>query len=216
LNRLIVLSTVCWLIFSLILPASLTALDRPSYIKGNVLDEDTSLPVEQQRIRVYDENWNYLSDISTYTDPDGSYVTGELEPGRYYIRAYSTYPNFYVSEYWHNTYDRETAIPITVEAGVDVSGVDFDLQKGGYIRGTIRDTLSTLLDGVDLDFYNNSWVWLSAFTDRSEADGTYVLGPVPAGTYFIRADPDIEHGCQQRYWPDAWYREDSVFICGAG
>jgi hypothetical protein len=185
---------------------------RGSYIKGTVLDELEGTGIGNVKIRVYDDSWTYIPDASTVSDMDGIYITGSLSPGRYYLRAICDYPDIYVAEYWFNSRDRDMAVPLEMEEGVDLLGIDFTLQPGGYVLGTIRSSEGYGLDGVDIDLYTDYWSWVKSFTCRSNEDGNYILGPIPGGNYFVRADPDAEHGCQQRYWPDAYYRDDATFI----
>ncbi len=196
---------VCMLIFP-------SAKADSGFIRGSVTDAITSAPVDGMRVRVYDSNWTFLADASTTTDPDGSYISGSLPPGIYYIRVVSIYPQPYITQYWYNTFDRDLAIPVIINEGETVGGINFLLEKGGYIRGTILNTESQPLEGLDLDFYCAGWHWISAFSAMTDSGGTYTAGPLPPDSYYIRADPAWDHGCQQRYWPDTYYRDSAVFI----
>ncbi|MBN1356751.1 carboxypeptidase regulatory-like domain-containing protein [bacterium] len=199
-------------VLSLNNPAVTGSGNRSAHILGMITDTDTGSGAGGIDIWVFDADWNFLSDASTRSDPDGRYVTGGLDAGRYYLRAHSSYPMPYVPEYWFDSRDRGTAVPVELEDGIDVSGIDFDLQPGGYVLGTIRTLEGAPLNGVDLDVYSQDWSWITAYSCRSRSDGSYYLGPLPAGNYFIRSDPDTGHGCQQRYWQDAYYREDAAFV----
>ena len=181
------------------------------FVRGNVRNSNGE-PVEGIRIRVYDADWVYNSAAATYSASDGVFITGSLEPGYYFIRAVSIYPDFYVGEYWPDSFDRDLAVPIRVESGITVSGIDFSLQIGGYLKGNILNSQAESIEGVDLDIYSGEWEWLKGFTDTTDDHGNYRVGPVPPGTYFVRADPALSHGCIQAYWPDAYYRDDAQFV----
>lgn len=179
------------------------------YISGTVRDHGTGQPIDNMRIRIYDEQWNFEYSESAWTAPDGTYISGELSSGKYYVRAVSIYPQPWVTQYWFGTSDKDTAIPIQVSAGETIVGVDFNLDRGGYIRGVVRDTGSHPLVDVDLDVYDGEWSYIGTFTDRTDDTGNYILGPLSPGMWYVRADPDRVHGVCQAYWPDAWYREDA-------
>ncbi|MBN1550268.1 carboxypeptidase regulatory-like domain-containing protein [bacterium] len=183
-----------------------------AYISGAVFDADSIDPVSEIRIRIYDSQWEYVSAASTTCDPDGTYVTGSLEPGRYYLRAVSIYPQNYVAEYWPESYEKEAAVPILVEDGVTVVGTNFYLIRGGYILGTITNQSATALPDLDIDIYDENWSWVRWVSDYTDTDGDYIIGPVLQGKYYVRADPSLDHGVQQQYWPNAYYRDDAVYI----
>ncbi len=183
-----------------------------AYIHGTVFSDPSGHLLSGIRIRVFDAAWNYISAASTDTLADGTFVTGELPDGIYYLRAVAFYPDPYVPEYWYDSIERETAIPIRIEYGTDVYGIDFRLARGGYLRGRIVNQAGEPLSDLDLDVYDNEWTRLKSITCMTEDDGSYLLGPLPEGHFFIRTDPDLSHGVQPRYWPGAYYREEATYI----
>ncbi|MBN1297470.1 carboxypeptidase regulatory-like domain-containing protein [bacterium] len=187
------------------------------FIRGVVTDVESGEPITGLRVRIYDSAWTFRVSDSAWTDELGEYITGELAAGEYYIRAVSTYPQPWVTQFWYRTPDQETAVPIRVEAGQTIIGIDFAMARGGYLRGGIQDTNGYPMVDVDLDVYTHEWRYAGIYTDRTDADGQYTIGPLPAGQWYVRADPDLVHGVCQAYWPGVWYRNAAqILAVGAG
>lgn len=178
-------------------------------IGGTVTEAATGDPIPDLRIQVYDSQWQFQYSDSTWTAADGTFETGDLETGSYYVRTLSIYPQPWISEYWFDSRSRDTAVPVSISAGEPVIGIDFQLDGGGYLRGEIRDDGGYPLVDLDIDLYEGDWSFNSSYTDRTDDDGRFVIGPVPPGTWYVRADPDRVHGVCQAYWPAAWYREQA-------
>ena len=69
-------------------------------IRGTVSESGTGAPGGDLRIRIYDEDWQMKFTASTWTQADGTYASGDLAAGNYYVRAVSTYPQPWVTQYW--------------------------------------------------------------------------------------------------------------------
>lgn len=206
-----------WLILltATILPASVSV--RAGVIHGTVTEKISGEPVSDLRIRVYDSDWQIKISASTWTNGDGTYESGELAAGKYYVRAVSVYPQSWVTQYWYAASERSTAVPVQVMADEPVLGIDFSLEKGGYLSGTIRDSGGYPLVDLDLDLYSGDWTYDSRYSVMTGESGDYTLGPIPVGQWFLRADPEAYHGVCQQYWPGAWYREQAqILVVTAG
>ncbi len=182
---------------------------RAGVIQGTVTESGTANPIEEMRIRIYDSNWQIKISASTWTGAEGTYETGELSAGSYYVRAVSTYPQPWVTQYWYAASERTTAIPVQVRADEPILGIDFVLEKGGFLSGVIRDTAGYPLVDLDLDLYSADWTFDTRYSAGTNESGQYILGPLPVGQWFLRADPADYHGVCQQYWPSAWYRDQA-------
>ncbi len=195
----------------LIFFAARTTLSQ-SRIRGSVDAYGSPTPLADVVIRVFNSNWVFLSEASTTTGTDGTFTSGTLSPGYYYLRAVPLYPQPYVASYWPEALEREEALQILVQAGIDTFGIRFDLVKGGFIRGTILRENELAVPACDLDLYTDQWKWITALTTTSGSNGDYIIGALPPGRYFLRADPAMDKYLQQRYWPQSYYREDAQLL----
>ncbi|GEM_PF-6644063 len=195
----------------LLVVSSPAALSQ-SRIRGAVFTHESTAPLEDVVIRVFTSNWVFLSDASTTTGADGSFTSGTLTPGYYYLRAVPLYPQPYVASYWPEALEREEALQILVQSGIDTFGIQFDLQKGGFIRGSIHRDNALAVPVCDLDLYTDQWKWITALSAKSESNGEYIIGALPPGRYFLRADPAADRYLQQRYWPQSYYRENAQLL----
>ncbi len=203
--------SACFLLFLTFCLPIHSAQPASGCISGLVISADSGEPIPSIRIWIFDSEWN-LTSASTYSDSEGMYTSGPLASGKYYVKAMTWYPVAWVPEYWNHTTDPDMAVSIPVAEGVTVHHVDFQLTRGGFLTGTIRANTGEALENVDLDVYDSDWKWIKSFSARTESNGSYILGAMLPGNYFVRADPDVTQGRQQRYWPDAYYRESAVFI----
>jgi acetyltransferase-like isoleucine patch superfamily enzyme len=166
----------------------LAALASDGSISGTVTDSATSLPIEGERVIIYDASGNYLG--ADYTDSDGAYaITMGLPAGTYFARTYSD--SGYLDELYNDIAcsgwcDVTTGTPIVVGAGEDVTGIDFVLDKGGSISGTVTDSATSLgIGSIDVSIYDANGNYLTyGYTDSNGAYTT--LRALPAGTYFAR------------------------------
>ena len=83
------------------------------------------------------------------TDDTGHYVIGSLPTGRRYrvtaeTRDYPDDPQFFnfVREYWNNRTQQALADPVSLPDLTPVTGIDFHLELGGAISGTVTDEQS--------------------------------------------------------------------------
>ena len=173
-------------------------------ISGNLVDNDTLNPLQELGlVMLFNELNRNLAYIVLYGinhEPlaDGSYTVGGLLPGSYYVQGGDLGREFYQRELYNNRpcyyagCDRSsTGDPILLGANQNLTGINFLLNKGGKISGTVTDTSTGL--PITLDPTKNSWV---EFYDASETvigsafigeDGTYTSQrAIPTGSYAVR------------------------------
>lgn len=151
------------------------------------------------------------------TGADGSYTFGALPPGAYIVRADPDLAlgQFYVRTYYGGQLRIADATPITV-GGSNLANLNIQLQAGGAISGSVtnNDIYPVAIAGVDIDVFD-------ALGQRMEVNGStdpagnYAIGCVPAGTYVLRADPDLTLGYPLTYYPSAYHKEDAQLIAVA-
>ncbi len=182
-----------------------------SYIRGSVAASEPT-PIPDIRIRFYDQAMVLYEMAGTSTNSSGNFLSGALRPGLYYVRAVPVYPQPFIGEYYENASEPEGAMPINVVLGSEVTGIQFTLESGGYLLGTVTDAQTgDPIRNMDLDIYNDRWQLLSfnASTDRL---GEFIVGPVPYRSYYVRCDPTLSQGFIQQYYSLAFWRTDAQLL----
>lgn len=192
------------------------ALGQGGTISGNVYDAGSSLPLEGFPLDVLDATGRRM-DIITRTDPSGNYIAGALPPGDYKLRVDPSVAQGYPRTYYPNTANEADAQWISVISGGAVTSRDFGLTPGGSIAGLVTSGLNGQpIADLDIDVFDSLGVRVE-ITTRTEADGTYVFGPVPAGNYYLRVDPTVAQGYPMTYYPSEYREVDAqVFAVTAG
>lgn len=176
-------------------------LDVGGYIVGTVLDSQTLAPVPDILIQGFNSSWSKMR-IQDHTDRNGLYVLGAWEAGLYYVKTTISYPEPYLSEYFSGAYQKQDAVPITITPPNNVGGIDFQLEPGAYILGTVVDDLDGLpVPDIGVVLYDSAWNLLEP-TAQTNSLGQYILGPVPSGSYYLAAPAD-ETAYHQRYWENS-------------
>ena len=171
--------------------ASLTQA-QPS-ISGLVLNGQTGFGIVAIDLDVFDAQGHPVPVTGDATGAGGAYSIALPAAGTFFIRADPSLSDFFVDQYYSNAFLRADATLVTVGASEAVSNINFRLPSGYQIRGVIRSQGVGLAD-VDLDLYAANGEFLSGYPARSAADGSFTLGVLPPGSYFVRAQPDLALG----------------------
>ncbi len=126
---------------------------------------------------------------STETDASGNYEFPVLRPTDYNIivthpeRLGQVYPSV---DCFGFACSAEVGTPISL--GAAPQALDFDLQTGNSVSGTIRRVSDgTPVEGVAVGVFNSLQGSNGALTD---AAGNYFVGGLPEGTFFVSARPN--------------------------
>ena len=160
--------------------------DNDASISGTVIETQGGQPVNGLVVRAHDYTTGTWI-ISATTQADGSYTIPDLAAGSYRVVVQTTGTD-YAQEYYDSTYDYNTATAINLSEGQTFSGIDFSLEIGGKIEGTVTDTDSGLaVEGIRLsacDYTSGSCVSYAL----TISDGTYSITGIPTGSYRIWAE----------------------------
>lgn len=147
---------------------------------------------------------------------DGSYVIEGLPAGNYMLKAYSN--GNQISEWWAGSSSTSicgNAVSVTVAAGGTASGKNFQLDSGTTIAGTVTDNAITpnlVSDGGYVMAIPNTGTPCTTYTSAGigniGTDGTYMIGGLPAGDYYLKAYP---LGLYASEW---WANPASTPVCG--
>ena len=166
------------------------SLGRDGGISGRVTDSSDANPLKDVSVLVYIlETLEFVKMMNT--NNAGNYVFAGLSPGNYILRTLNN--SGYVDELYDNqtcegvTCDPGVAFPVTVTAGQFHSGIDFALDRGGKIIGTVTDASTGLpIQGVEVHVHDpaNNHITLG-FTDAS--GGYSSFDGLAAGGYLVMA-----------------------------
>jgi len=154
---------------------------------------------------------------SGFLNADGTYTTSGVEAGTYYVEI-SPFNTNYIPEYWADPASVRgcaEAQPITVTVGQTTKNINFQLEEGGVVSGTLFESDGTTpIDGNT----NQIEIWLEKGTDPCNtewagsgflnADGTYTTSGVEAGTYYVETSP-----FNTNYISEYWANSASVRGC---
>ncbi|HSF16615.1 MAG TPA: carboxypeptidase-like regulatory domain-containing protein, partial [Vicinamibacteria bacterium] len=168
-------------------------------IEGTVLETVTLTPIESHRVDLW-RSEDHLD--GTFTDDAGQYAFTGLTPGTYTVEARGEVP--YLGELFDDiechdfACDRTMGTPVIVDGGMTTSGIDFVLDFGGAIQGTVTAALDgTPIENVYVDIFDPSGRWMTnAFT---EALGTYLTSSaLPTGIYMAHTNG------RDRFWGELY------------
>jgi len=141
--------------------------------------------VTAYRQRITLQGLEYVAELSTLTEADGSYRLSPLALGSYKISFRDL--NF---EYGHSYYFQQdtldSATPITVFANADINLSTVILEEAAAITGMATCELDTPLEGIIVSAhirYQDST--FAVASTETGADGTFALTGLEAGTYYI-------------------------------
>jgi hypothetical protein len=162
------------------------SLDRAGAISGQVTDSVTGLPLSAVPVLAYTSSGSYFSYAQTAAN--GTYTLKGFVTGSYFVRTSNSLG--YVNEVYNNHpcpgyCSVTTGDPVAVTEGATKTGIDFALDPGATVSGTVRDALTSLpLAEVEIDLYSSTESY--AGYAISAAGGTYSIGGLTAGTYYAR------------------------------
>lgn len=174
------------------------ALRRKGSIRGTVRRASDGQPLSFAGfVQLYDSNGGFAD--SAGIGFDGGYLVDALAAGSYFARAFVS---GFVSEVYSGLLctgvcDVTAGTPIPVELGIETAGIDFLLNEGGRIEGTLLagDTLEPLF--ADVHLYDGTGNFLDGTFASS---GSYLFAGLGPGTYFLHAIS----------WGDSSY-EDQIY-----
>jgi hypothetical protein len=161
--------------------AALTSAADAVTIKGNITDASRGTALPSMVAAAYTPAGT-LQGTAT-SDSRGQYVL-TVPSGRYKVLAYDL-TRTYATEFGENADSFDTS-PV-VNATLDVTSVNFAMEKAGVISGTVRSG-NVPLSSMTVAAYNLASGTRRDFT-QTAPDGTYSLG-LPPGQYKVAAYDD--------------------------
>ncbi len=165
-------------------------LDQLSSISGTVINQNTKDPIAGAVVFAFPEKsgGNTLpnpadarSPLIGKTDSLGQYKILNVRSGKYFVLAET---RGYLHEFWQEAADLANAKPVEVPESGNVAGIDFTLEKGGAITGTVVSAS----DGAPIGGAH-VLVWSktsnAAAQGETNREGKYRVGGLRTGEYLV-------------------------------
>jgi 5-hydroxyisourate hydrolase-like protein (transthyretin family) len=166
-------------------------------ITGTVFDHQTGAPLAGVHIRGYDSDGQFLFFSRVMTEADGRYAITGLPAGSFFLLTETFMAEGYVDELYGGTpcpsleCDVTRARPVRVAVGVETSGIDFRLDKGGQIAGRVTDAITgEPIAFASIAVYDSVTVRPVDFTSTDEAGRYTTRIPLPKGQFLVTAAAD--------------------------
>lgn len=165
-------------------------LDRLGNISGTVTDAATGDPVSGVDIEIRTPTGGWID--WAYTDASGHYTSGGLSSGTYAVHTELYYYSSYFDELYEElpcpgrSCDPSLGTPVPVLINTTTPGIDFTLDLGGAISGTLIDSAGNPITSYEVDAYDDTGSWVAdAYTDST---GVYRFPGLEPGTYYVRTN----------------------------
>ncbi len=176
---------------------------RTAAMSGKVLDP-TSSALEGAVITIYKLGPIPYSQ-KTRSDANGAFAFTDLLPG-YYVAH--TRAEGFVPQYYDHAMFLSEATPIKITDGDSITGIQFDLETGARIEGTVTDENDTPLGDVHLMAVNPLDNRFRMHTLSNE-DGSYQISGLRSGSYIVTAHRE---GYSDLYYDQAQTRTDADLL----
>ena len=151
-------------------------------ISGTIYQSDGTTPLANAD--VWADTYDCCGGNGTRSASNGTYTISGLAPGDYRVQV-SASGGTYAGQFYDDTNDWDDADRVTVTASTTTSGIDFSLDAGGSISGTVYQSDGTTpLANVD--------VWANTYDccgggngTRTASDGTYTISGLSSDDYRV-------------------------------
>lgn len=168
-------------------------------ISGRATDANTGDPVNAV-IEVYNSSGHLVT--STFRDELGNYTTtSNLPAGVYYVLTSTSVG--YIDEVYNDIQcincNVTSGAPVTVTAGSTTTGIDFALQPGGRITGTVTNAATGEPIEIPIVHIYDSGGAFVASPVLITPEGNYFVEGLPTGIYFARTNVVFDDFAQKLY-----------------
>jgi hypothetical protein len=146
------------------------------------------IPLQGVRVTIYSRGGMAIKDVWTFSD--GTFLMSQLPTGTYYARTLVADDVSYFDELYSNqpcvpSCAVTTGTPIPLTAGATTSGINFNLSPSGAISGSVTaaGTGDPISDAL-VEVYSPTGALVRDVIPAP--DGTYTVGGLPAGVYYVR------------------------------
>ena len=186
-------------------PTATPTIPPPS-INGHVTAAGSGDPLVEARVEL--RTGQNLDELVAYTstDQDGYYRFDDLPEGVYYALAFA-------DGYARELYQQETALQeanVLNYDGKPLAGIDFVLNEGGSISGTLTVGGEQPAANVVVSAVEVKYAWADAFMYRAVSDenGFYQISYLPLGEYVVVIE---EPGYATEFY-DSTFVVDGIYV----
>lgn len=145
---------------------------------------------------------------------DGSYQIVGLPAGQYDVEFRGS--NNGALDQWYNNATYRESTRINLAEGQDVTGIDAALVKAASISGTVTVPAGVDLSNLRVSVYSIRNPATNITGTRPNADGSYKINRLPAGSYKIKFDGDDSGAALQWYNNAGTSDAASIIVLGTG
>lgn len=158
-----------------------------SFISGRVTAADTSTGLAGISVTVYNSA-GFSTGFAT-TDATGSYATfASLDAGNYRVKFSPSFATGdaanYLGEFYNDKPTLATADLVTVDGTTPALNINVSLARGGAVSGRITNSGGNGVDQINVELTDACGTAVKGATSTS--DGTYTIGGLLSGTYYLR------------------------------
>ncbi|MBN1490543.1 MAG: carboxypeptidase regulatory-like domain-containing protein [Phycisphaerae bacterium] len=169
------------------------------YITGHVFETDGSTPIGNATVTAEAPDKGYYRYGQAQTDAgDGTY-TLSVPAGEYVLDAWGPSNTYFTQTTYndlpgniHTRNNQQHATRIVVEPDQTVTGIDFELDVGGTITGTVTDTAAGEVDNITVQAFDENGMHIIG--TGTDGEGNYRMNVAP-GSYYVnaRAERNMNH-----------------------
>lgn len=158
-----------------------------AFVSGFVKDQSTSAPLGAVAVLFYDSTGTLIR--IAYSDFDtGAYSVALPGTGTYYARTVNRYHAGYIDQLYSNIdcsgCDPLTGTPINASTATALTGINFLMNGGGRIQGSVTDSTLTPVPYPYIQVYNGTGKLVGSAS--GDANGSFITGnALAAGTYYL-------------------------------
>jgi len=185
-------------------------LTKRGSIAGKVTDQTTGDPLAGAIVQAFKESSNSdhalsIAGFRAKTDDDGNYLIEDVPSGTYIVLAAA---EEYLPEFWEEVPTKDLATFVDVSEGESKEAVNFTLETGGCISGTVASAVDSLPVAKAL-----VQVWAAdskqgrrTFTDEN---GEYKVGGLATGNHVVQV---IADGFYAQFYETARTRDQADLV----
>ncbi len=152
-------------------------------VSGRITD-GRGVGVQSVLVAVVDRDNNHIG-LWNYTDGDGNYKIVGLPPGNVYM-FFNGYDAGYVSEWYNDKTDLNSADPIMITKGGVTIGIDAVLELGGTVAGRVTNGEGAGIQWVRVIVKDSNDIAVGSSVTKT--NGEYNINALPAGNFKIFFD----------------------------
>lgn len=180
-------------------------LEEGGSISGVVYENDGITPIEGLWVHAVSSLCGVFPDLigSAYTDDSGGYVINGLHGGDVYIRVTNSGKN-YIGQSFDNVIDCNEADSVTVVAGENTDNIDFRLNEGAIISGSVYESDEvTPVNGLIVYAYLEQCGETAIGSGHTNINGAYSIPGMPSEGVYLLASEDWF--LNYNYLEEEWY-----------